>query len=425
MFEWSHIPHFVTTQLAPYWNETTLLAALIVLGALICGTFIKHRIRRANHASAKTQFVQFITPLIPPTLSTLLVALVYHLLQEDGAGARIYLFFLKLSIAWLAIRFVMLMTSRRSAGWFILIVIAPITLLQLFELWSPVAHGLRGITLAFGTFELSAYHMLKGILALIILFWLAGMVNNLINRRIYQMQFVHYSHRTLMAKIFQIFLYFVVFVVAMQMVGIDLTALSVLGGAIGVGIGFGLQKIASNFISGIILLVERSIQVDDLVEMSDGTFGYVRRTGARYTLLETFDGKEVLIPNEEFITQRMVSWTHSNTFARVELSVGVKYGTDLEQALAILKEAATEHPRCVLDDDQHPPFVFVSEFGDSAITLNLFFWVTDVNEGRLQPKSDVIIAIDKKFKQAGIEIPFPQRVVHMAAPSQANDQADR
>jgi small-conductance mechanosensitive channel len=220
------------------------------------------------------------------------------------------------------------------------------------------------------------------------------------------------SNRALIMQIFQIVLYFVVFMMVLQVVGIDLTALSVFGGALGVGLGFGLQKIASNFISGIIMLFEKSTEVDDLIELADGTSGFIRHTGARYTLLETFDGREVLIPNEDFITQRITNWTYSHRKARVDIAVSIGYECDPRKALELMKEAASAHPKCMSDPG---PFTFVSNFGDNGIDLGLFFWVPDVVDGRLDPKSEVMIGILEAFRAHNISIPYPQRVVRYAA----------
>jgi small-conductance mechanosensitive channel len=158
------------------------------------------------------------------------------------------------------------------------------------------------------------------------------------------------------------------------------------------------------------MLFEKSTEVDDLVELADGTSGFVRHTGARYTLLETFDGKEVLIPNEDFITQRIINWTYSHRKARVDIAVSIGYECDPRQALALMKEAALTHPKCMEDPG---PFSFVSRFSDNGIELGLYFWVPDVVDGRLDPKSEVMIAILEAFRAHNITIPYPQRVVQL------------
>ena len=199
----------------------------------------------------------------------------------------------------------------------------------------------------------------------------------------------------------------------LDVLGIDLTAFAVVGGAIGIGIGFGLQKITSNFISGLILLFEKSVEEGDLIELNDGTIGYVRSTGARYTLIETFESREIMIPNEDFITNRVTNWTFSNSQGRIEINIGVAYGSDLDQVSEILINAAKEHPRC---SKQPAADSFLVDFGDNSINFTLYFWVDDIVEGLKRPKSDVLFSIWRKFKDNNIEIPFPQRDVHIKNP---------
>ncbi len=188
-----------------------------------------------------------------------------------------------------------------------------------------------------------------------------------------------------------------------------MTTFAVIGGAVGVGIGFGLQKIASNFISGVILLFEKSVEIGDIVEIENANiFGTVKHFGGRYTLVEGVDGREIMIPNEDFIIGKVTNWTYSNSRARVEISLGVAYGSDLEKVKEIMTECAKEHPRCLT----YPEIdCFVTQFGEYDIKITLYFWISDIVEGRMKPKSDIIVSIWKKFKENGIEIPLPQREI--------------
>jgi small-conductance mechanosensitive channel len=209
------------------------------------------------------------------------------------------------------------------------------------------------------------------------------------------------SSRLLLVKIAQVGLYVISFFVGLDLLGVDITALTVFGGAIGVGLGFGLQKITSNFISGIILLLEKSTKIGDLIELSDGTTGIVTHTASRYTLLETGQGKEVLIPNEDFITQRMVNWTHSHRRGRAEITLTVTYQSDLDLTKKLILEAATEHPQCLTSP---PPLCFLSTLGEIGAVFVLQFWLADIMQGRDLPKSEILFSILNKFKQRGIEI---------------------
>ncbi|HAY45172.1 MAG TPA: mechanosensitive ion channel protein MscS [Gammaproteobacteria bacterium] len=280
---------------------------------------------------------------------------------------------------------------------------------------NPIITFLDSDTLAFqvGETRISAYLVVKALLAITLLFWVAGLFSDLSEKKIKTLRNIKASNRSLITKALQIFIYFIAALIALDVLGIDLTALTVLGGAIGIGIGFGLQKITSNFISGLILLFEKSIEEDDLVELEDGTAGFVRHTGARYTLIETFEGRELMIPNEDFITKRVTNWTFSNTKGRIDIDVGVSYGSDLEKASELILEAANEHPRCSKDTAAE---CFLVEFGDSSVNFTLFFWVDDIIEGRKRPRSDVLFSIWRKFKENNIEIPFPQRDLHIKNP---------
>jgi small-conductance mechanosensitive channel len=387
-----------------------VIAILLPLFACLMSSWFNARIDRMPQRSWKTKFVDFIGPLMSPIFALMLCVLAIITFAAISEAHGLLSFVFKLSVAWLAIHIVLLMSSRKAAGWMIALVVMPITLLQFFGLWKPVTVALKAIKFSVGAFKLSAFTILKTLLAVIILFWIAGFLVDAVDRRLKRMRGVHVSNKALMSKLFQIFVYFLVFIIVMQILGVSLTALSVFGGALGVGLGFGLQKIASNFISGIILLFEKSVQVGDMIELTDGTVGTVHQTGARYTLIATLDGKEVLIPNEDFITQRMVNWTYSNKRARAEIKLGVSYDSDLDKAKELLVAAARAHPKCL---NQPSPESFVTDFGESGINMILYFWVEDVIDGRMGPRSDIITTIHKTFKENGIEIPLPQREIHV------------
>lgn len=269
--------------------------------------------------------------------------------------------------------------------------------------------ALSRASVTFGGLTINPYIILKSLVVIAVLLWLASLAVRHLDRRLRRSD-MRASNRALVVKIVQIFLYFLVFTTGMQVLGISLTALSVFGGALGVGLGFGLQKIASNFVSGIILLFEKSIEVGDLIELADGTTGFVRRTNARYTLLETHDGKAILIPNEEFISQRVISWTHTDKLARVMITITVAYDSDFALAQKLMTEAADAHPKRIRTK---PSLTVLDAFLDSGVALHLYFWVADVTDGRIEPKSEVMLAILQAFKAHHIEIPYPQHEVRL------------
>ena len=261
-----------------------------------------------------------------------------------------------------------------------------------------------------GEARFSAYLVIKAAITVMMLFWFAVIFSEFCEKRIKTIKGIKTSNKILITRALQVSIYFFGFIIGLDVLGIDLTALAIFSGAVGIGIGLGLQKIASNFISGLILLFEKSVENDDLVELADGTYGFIRHTSARYTLIETFEGKEIMIPNEDFITSRVTNWTFSNNKGRVEINIGVSYESDIEKAMELILEATREHPRCVDDPE---PTCYLREFADSSVNFLLFFWVADVTEGRFEPRSDVLRSVWKKFKDHDIAIPYPQRDLHI------------
>lgn len=276
----------------------------------------------------------------------------------------------------------------------------------------PIRRFLESESLSFSLADkrFSAYLLINGTLTLILIFWVASIAADFAEKRMASFKSIKSSNRALIVKTVQTLLYFVAATVGLNVLGFDLTTLSIFSGAVGIGVGFGLQKIASNFISGIILLFEKSIEEDDLVELSNGTVGFVKRTGARYTLLETPDSREVMVPNEDFVTNHVTNWTYTNTQGRIEFMVGISYNCDVDLAIELALQAASSHPRCLNDPK---PVCFLREFGDNSINLLLQFWVGDVTKGRFEPQSDVMRAVWRLYKENGISIPFPQRDVHI------------
>lgn len=270
-----------------------------------------------------------------------------------------------------------------------------------------------------GGITLNPYVILKSIVIICVMLWFVSMCVRRVDRRLKRSE-MRASNRALIVKILQIALYCLVVVVGMQVLGINLTALSVFGGALGVGLGFGLQKIASNFISGLILLFEKSIEVGDLIELADGTVGFVRRTNARYTLLESQDGRDVLIPNEEFITHHVINWTHRDKNARCDITVSIAYDSDVALAKQLMLDAADQHPKRA---PNHPSICSLTSFGDYGIQLLMYFWVEDVASGRMEPKGDVMEQILIRFKANGITIPYPQSEVRMMQINPAASEA--
>lgn len=220
--------------------------------------------------------------------------------------------------------------------------------------------------------------------------------------------------RDAIKKLLHYSLVFFGFLLAVSLAGIDLKSFAVLAGAFGIGIGFGLQNVVNNFVSGIILLFERPIKVGDMVVM-DSEWGTVRKIGLRSTIVETFDQSEIIVPNSELVSQKVTNWTLSTKVARVVLPVGVAYGSQLDTVLKILLEVAREHPAGL---EEPPPSAIFTGFGDSSLDFEVRLWIADIAE-RLQVRSELGQQIDRRFREAGVEIPFPQRDLHLRSVDQA------
>ena len=268
---------------------------------------------------------------------------------------------------------------------------------------------LDSLAVILGDVRISASTVLKGVLALAILLWIAGVLSQFLERRIRSVPNLTPSIQELFAKLFKVVLIAIAFIVALDIVGIDLTAFALFGGAVGVGIGFGLQKIVANLISGIILLLDKSVKPGDVIEIG-GEIGWINSLGARYVSVVTHDGVEHLIPNEILISERVSNWSYSNQEMRLKLPVGMSYSCDPRLARDLCIEAAAECERVLKTP---PPSCLLRGFGDNSVDLDVNFWINDPKKGVANVKSDVLFRIWDKFKAANIEIPFPQRDLHI------------
>ena len=253
---------------------------------------------------------------------------------------------------------------------------------------------------------LSAINIL---LTVVILFTIVRLANRVLRRMIKGSDKFDPTQRLLTEKISSVVIIVAAFFVGIDMLGIDLTAFAVFSGAMGLAIGFGLQKTVGNLIAGIILLMDRSIKPGDVIVVGD-SYGWVNKIGVRAVSVITREGKEHLIPNENLMTQEVENWSYSSRAVRVKIAVGVAYDTDLRLAQQLMIEAAKESKRVL---EEPAPVCWITGFGDSSVDHEVRFWITDPEGGVGNIKGGVFLSIWDKFKEAGIEIPFPQRDVHV------------
>lgn len=356
------------------------------------------------------RFVLLFLPLMTPLLAFGLTAVgeqvtrsIFGSGEVIAFGKRVFLF--------LAVRaFVRDMLSDpllKALGKMVLVSLAAIYALGLLD---PLLAWLEGTIIPLGNMSFSLLALLRFLVVASVMFWF-GRWSNDQSTALIEKQEMRPATRQLAAKAAEIAIFGAAFLVAMNIVGIPLTFLAVLTGALGVGIGFGLQKIASNFVSGVILLLEGQATVGDFVALDGGEAGTIVKMTARAAILETYDGRWIVVPNEDFIVTRVVNYSDSGSANRYDVSFSVSYDTDINR-IPDLVGKAVQALDFVLDDPE-PADVELDGFGDCGIDFVVEFWVNGIDDGKNKYRSHVRFAIWNALKDAGIEIPFPQRVVEI------------
>ena len=403
-----------THVLAP---DNAVQVGLVVL-ALVLGGFLGPRLRRfilsaTQHLDRRVGVRNFLGRLA--ALSTpIIVLLLLWIAVEAGSqsalfGHRLTQIAASLAGAWVLIRllsgFIGNELLARSVAW-IAWILAALVALGLFDASLVL---LDSVGMTFGQVRISLLSLVKGSVVLGVLLWVVLALSNALERNIKRSDSLTPSVQVLIAKIARIALVSFAVLVALGSLGIDFTALTVFGGALGIGVGIGLQKVVSNLVSGLLLLMDKSIKPNDVIAVG-GTYGWVSSLGARYTAVRTRDGIEYLIPNEELITQRVENWSHSDRAVRLYIPVGISYNSDVRLAMDLCREAPAGISR-VLDDP--PPQCLLRAFGDSSVDLEIRIWIDDPSGGRSNVVSEVLLRVWDLFREHGIEIPFPQRDLHL------------
>ncbi|VAW90687.1 Potassium efflux system KefA protein / Small-conductance mechanosensitive channel [hydrothermal vent metagenome] len=280
--------------------------------------------------------------------------------------------------------------------------------------WLPdVVLILDKIAINFGENKITLLNVIKVLGSVVIFILFALWLSNVIEKKLAKTQNLPGYLQLGIAKTIRVVILIIAFLVALDVIGFDLTTLTVLGGALGVGIGFGLQRIASNFISGFILLFDRSIRPNDVISIGEN-FGWVKELRARYVVIRDRNGVERLIPNENLVTSEVINWSYTDKNIRIKIPVQISYQNDPEIAMQLMKDAAQEMERVITTPEVATRLL---NFGDNGINLELRVWINDPHNGINSVRSEINISIWKKFKENGIVIPFPQRDVHVIEPS--------
>jgi len=281
--------------------------------------------------------------------------------------------------------------------------------LHLSGILPEMLETLEAVKFKIGKNPVNLLLLLQGLLTILITVFVAMWLSRVIENKLMQVAQLNANTRVMLAKVVRICLLFIAVLIGLSAVGLDLTLISVFGGALGVGLGFGLQRIASNYVSGFILLMDKSISIGDIVTI-DVHYGIIKDLRTRYLVLKKLDGTEVIIPNETLIINPVINHSGMDRNTRVQVAVQVGYESDLELVLQLLIKAAEDHPRVLVTP---APGSVVTGFAESGIDVRLTVWIHDAEEGTSSLQSDLFMAIWRLFKSHDISIPYPQREVRV------------
>lgn len=414
------------------WLEVAVLAFCLLGAALLARRLRSHsdsmpagdesRVRKLRRSGVRR--------LAFPLLGMLAVAIASFTLEAIEHSTELFGYAFALLAALAAVRVVVfalrhafapsgsLAAFERTVAGLVWAVFA----LHIVGLLPELIAALDRVSFSVGKQRLTLWLILHGVVIVLATLLLALWLGGLVEEKLMRSQGIDASLRIVLARVAKSLLAVIAVLIALPLVGIDLTALSVFGGALGVGLGFGLQKIASNYVSGFIILLDRSIELGDLAAV-DKYSGVVTQITTRYTVLRALSGVEAIVPNEMLVSNIVSHQPFPDKNVRVAITVRISYRNDPEQAMQIMIDAAKRHPRVLADP---APKAFCVKFDDNGINLELGVWMSDAAEDVLGLQSDLNLEIWRRFKQAGIEIPYPQREVRMlqpAAPSEASSPA--
>ncbi|MDF1726131.1 MAG: mechanosensitive ion channel [Sulfitobacter sp.] len=412
---WYGASGFLEGILIPGWRQNQIL---IVLGLALLAWGLHRLSGRAIHAYVRSRegwakwqlraVVQFRRRLGLMWFA-LLAWGVYLLMQQLTWPSRSYLIGLAANLAtvWVGIAFAARLVRNRPLRRVVTWALWIYATLYLLNVSDAVAAFLDSLALEVGDFRLSILTLITALVVIGVLFAMARFASAATASTIRRNEDISPSMQVLAVKGVQLALYGFAFYMGIKAVGIDLTGLAVLSGAIGVGLGFGLQKVVSNLVSGVIILIDKSIKPGDVISLGE-TFGWIQTLGARYASVVTRDGKEYLIPNEDLITGQVVNWSHSNDFVRLDIYFGTAYSDDPHRVRKLAIEAAKGVERVL---SFKPPVCHIVGFGDSSVDYILRFWIRDPTGGLTNIRGNVYLALWDAFQENGISIPFPQREV--------------
>jgi small-conductance mechanosensitive channel len=399
-------------------KPTALIEAAVIAGCLLLAWVVLRLLRGSELTPGSVWFGRRIFDGVLFPIASLLLALLARWVLVDLIPIAVFKLVIPILVSLAAIRLTgrvlrsafpdskLMRTFERSVSWLAWMAVA----LWITGVLPLVLHELDAITWKIGTAEISVRKLIEGTVTAIVVLMLALWLSSELEARLLRNAGDNIAFRKIAANTLRAVLLFVGLMFALSAAGIDLTALGVLGGALGVGIGFGLQKLAANYISGFVILAERSMRIGDLVKV-DGFEGRIADISTRYTVIRALNGREAIVPNEMMITQRVENLSFSDPRVLLTTTVQVAYGTDLEALMPKLAAAVAAVPRVV---GESLPSVQLSAFAADGLELTIAFWIADAENGQGNVRSGVNLALLRTLDAEGVEIPFPQRVLRRA-----------
>lgn len=406
------ILHIIEKRLNFTYSDN-LSAEIYIIFALITTIILSYLIRNyiaKKHSIKSSLYNQLFLPLNQPIIAIIFAVLFFTISNKFINNLPILYAAIHISFIWLIINIILLFIKNIMLARLMIYSLIMIYMLDIFNILDDTIKHLDSIAINLSNFNISILFILKLILSsiFIILFTRKIIYSGVTYIRSLKLKF---NIKELIIKFFKLSIYFLGGIIFLQIIGVDLTTVGVISGAIFFGIGIGLQKIVLNLISGIILLLEDVIKENDVIELENGVTGSVKFISARYILIKTFAGKEMLIPNEEFIVKKVINWTLSDNKVRLDVKIPVSYNDDLEKIQKLILEAISNYKHL---DKIKEPHCYLASFDDSAVVFILRFWVDNIIIERTQkPKSDIMFLIWKKFKENNITMPFPQRDINL------------
>jgi len=392
--------------------------ALLILAALFLAfgltmalkQLVLPRLRRHwGEESLKFVILEREAGCLPPLVTALVLEGVIAIAYVELPSHHLLVIAAKIAWAWLFVRFFTAFVVKKKVSRLLTLLIYSFMILEIFGVLAPFSRFLDSFFFRVQDVKISLLNILQGTLIALILILLSNFILTFLENNLPTRSHLSPRQQILMLKVAKMVSYLVITIIVLDTIGLDFYLISIFSGAFGLGLGFGLQRVVANIFAGFVILMDKSIRPGDVLE-TDGVFGFVQSLHGRHIALTTRDGKSHLIPNEHLISEKIINWSFGHPNVRLKISVGISYSSDLHLAMELMEQAARQHPR-VLPNPQ--PVTRLLSFGDSAINLQVRFWIQDPQNGVTNICSDIQLAIWEAFLAHGITIPFPQREVHL------------